>query len=235
LTSDDEGNFAELLKLLPPSKKLSQVSFEHLQVEVRQPQKRGRGWLQMCCRPSHSAKQQLNNQPQQVVGGALDSAVAGGHHGKGGKEVKAVVVRASDVETAAGGANGSAAAALESNLGVGSVTADGWKLILDDVGGSVAAGEVMGVLGPSGCGKSTLLLKITGSLAGDSRYRSSGRVRVDGVPVSAKKLVALTALVPQDDLLLRSLTVEECLTYSAVLRLDPALKPDIIKAKVRND
>ena len=236
-TSDEEGNFAQLLKLLPAGSKLTQVSFEHLFVEVKQQRQRGSGWLRLCGGGGKSTKRQQSDPQQQMAYDPGNFRTAGGVHKKGGKDVKAVIVKASDVERAAG-ANGSAATAAAgeeiagTDTGVGSVTSDGWKLILDDVRGSVGAGEVMGVLGPSGCGKSTLLLKITGSLAGDSRYRSSGRVLVDGVRVPAKKLVSLTALVPQDDLLLRSLTVEECLTYSAVLRLDPALKPDMIKAKV---
>lgn len=44
---------------------------------------------------------------------------------------------------------------------------------LDDVGLSVAAGEIIGLLGPSGAGKSTLQRVLTGLLTG---YRGSARV-----------------------------------------------------------
>jgi ABC-type multidrug transport system ATPase subunit len=43
-----------------------------------------------------------------------------------------------------------------------------------------------------------------------SIWRSSGDVAVDGVAVGPSLLTAVTALVPQDDTLMRSLTVEEC-------------------------
>ena len=44
---------------------------------------------------------------------------------------------------------------------------------LDDVGLSVADGEIIGLLGPSGAGKSTLQRVLTGLLTG---YRGSARV-----------------------------------------------------------
>lgn len=98
--------------------------------------------------------------------------------------------------------------------------------------GSVHAGEVLGVLGPSGGGKSTLLTKLTGSLTSDSQWRLGGTVKLNGIPAGPSLLARVTALVPQDDLLLRSLTVEECLLYSATLRCDPSLPPDQVHAKV---
>lgn len=109
---------------------------------------------------------------------------------------------------------------------------DRWKTILHGVSGAVRAREVAGVLGPSGSGKSTLLSALTGSLASDSSWRVRGRVCLDGVPASAGALARATALVPQDDLLLRSLTVEECLLYSAALRLPPVLPPAAVHARV---
>lgn len=107
-----------------------------------------------------------------------------------------------------------------------------WKTILHGVSGKARAREVAGILGPSGSGKSTLLSALTGSLAGDPRWRARGRVCLDGAPAGARALAAATALVPQDDLLMRSLTVEECLLYSAALRLPPALPPAAVHSKV---
>jgi ABC-type multidrug transport system fused ATPase/permease subunit len=89
-----------------------------------------------------------------------------------------------------------------------------WRPVLRGVSGSVASGQVLGVMGPSGGGKSTLLLKLCGSLGAggrSSRWRSSGLVTLDGVVAPASLLSALTAFVPQDDSLMRSLTVEECI------------------------
>jgi len=64
------------------------------------------------------------------------------------------------------------------------------------------------------------------------RWRVSGAVRIDGVAMHADVLARVTALVPQDDLLLRSLTVEECLRYSAALRLEPELSPQAVQVRV---
>ncbi len=88
-------------------------------------------------------------------------------------------------------------------------------------------------MGPSGGGKSTLLNVLSGMLAQDRRtWAVEGTVCLDGAPASPSKLIHATALVPQDDCLLRSLTVGECLLYSAALRLDPALGPEIVRERV---
>jgi ABC-type multidrug transport system fused ATPase/permease subunit len=89
-----------------------------------------------------------------------------------------------------------------------------WRPVLRGVSGNVASGQVLGVMGPSGGGKSTLLLKLCGSLGAGGRsssWRSGGLVTLDGVVAPASLLSALTAFVPQDDTLMRSLTVEECI------------------------
>jgi thiamine transport system ATP-binding protein len=59
-----------------------------------------------------------------------------------------------------------------------SVSFDG-TTVLDHVGLSVPAGEVVALLGPSGSGKSTLLRVVAGIVAPDS-----GVVRIDGVDVT---------------------------------------------------
>jgi hypothetical protein len=89
-----------------------------------------------------------------------------------------------------------------------------WRRVLQGVSGCVGSGEVMGIMGPSGGGKSTLLMKLCGGLGGHSRggeWRSGGVVCLDGVVVPPSLLTAVTALVPQDDVMMRSLTVEECI------------------------
>jgi ABC-type multidrug transport system fused ATPase/permease subunit len=91
-----------------------------------------------------------------------------------------------------------------------------WRRVLAGVSGCVGSGEVLGIMGPSGGGKSTLLMKLCGGLGGHSRggeWRSGGVVCLDGVVVPPSLLTAVTALVPQDDSLMRSLTVEECIRW----------------------
>lgn len=93
------------------------------------------------------------------------------------------------------------------------------KQILHGISGVARCGELIGILGPSGGGKSTLLGILTGQLGNNKDWTLGGQVTVDGQVAGPEALARLTAFVPQDDFILRSLTVEECLIYSAVLRL----------------
>jgi ABC-type multidrug transport system ATPase subunit len=101
----------------------------------------------------------------------------------------------------------------------GSMAQQHGKQILHGITGVARCGELIGILGPSGGGKSTLLGILTGQLGSDKDWTLGGQVTVDGHVAGPEALARLTAFVPQDDFILRSLTVEECLTYSAVLRL----------------
>ena len=55
----------------------------------------------------------------------------------------------------------------------------GCKIVLNDIGLFVRAGEFVTVVGPSGCGKSTVLRLILGS-----QFPTRGTVQIDGEPVS---------------------------------------------------
>jgi branched-chain amino acid transport system ATP-binding protein len=89
--------------------------------------------------------------------------------------------------------------------------------VLDDVGLSVRAGEVVAVVGPNGAGKTTLLR----SLSGLVRQRS-GSVRLNGVEIGSlrphKIARAGLAHVPEGRGTLASLTVEENLLLGATGR-----------------
>jgi ABC-type lipoprotein export system ATPase subunit len=95
--------------------------------------------------------------------------------------------------------------------------------ILRQCHGRVDSGQVVGVLGPSGGGKTSLLGAIAGSaLDLGNTAVLTGKVYVDGRPRKNSDV----AFVPQADLLIPSLTVAECLRYSAMLRL-PANTPPL--------
>ena len=88
--------------------------------------------------------------------------------------------------------------------------------LLEDVNFSIFAGELIALIGPSGCGKTTLLNAINGVAPSDS-----GKVELNGTDFH--RLLqddrSLIGIVPQDDLVLPELTVEEALYYSGRLRL----------------
>ena len=91
--------------------------------------------------------------------------------------------------------------------------------VLTDASGSVSADEITIMMGPSGCGKSTLLNLLSGKLS-----PHHGSICLNGKPGSVRELHKLIAFVPQDDIMLSSLTVMELLWFSAVMRL-PANLP----------
>ncbi|OWZ01648.1 ABC transporter [Phytophthora megakarya] len=90
------------------------------------------------------------------------------------------------------------------------------KCILNKISGSVSRGQVLGLLGPSGSGKTTLLNALAASQNGNSKF--SGELLLDGSKVT-KGYRRIAAYVQQDDTLYSTLTVRECIAYSAQLRL----------------
>jgi ABC-type multidrug transport system ATPase subunit/CRP-like cAMP-binding protein len=88
--------------------------------------------------------------------------------------------------------------------------------ILWDIDFTVLAGEVVAMVGPSGAGKSTLMDVMSGASRPDA-----GRVRLGAEDLSAvlRRQPATTAEVPQDDIVLPELTVEESLHFAARMRV----------------
>ncbi|KAL6554174.1 hypothetical protein OROMI_019847 [Orobanche minor] len=76
--------------------------------------------------------------------------------------------------------------------------------------------EITALAGPSGAGKTTLLEILAGKI---SPKRFSGQVLVNHKPMNPDIFRRLSGYVTQDDALFPHLTVEETLTYSALLRL----------------
>ncbi|POM75616.1 ABC Superfamily [Phytophthora palmivora] len=99
------------------------------------------------------------------------------------------------------------------------------KRILHKISGSVSRGEVLGLLGPSGSGKTTLLNALAAVENGRSQF--TGELLLDGERLS-KGYRRIAAYVQQDDSLYSTLTVRECISYSAQLRL-PATLSDKVK------
>jgi ABC-type multidrug transport system ATPase subunit len=160
-----------------------------------------------------------------ALGGLLARARASGASG--------AAAAAAQIIAAAGGAPaGSSGGGAPLPLAAAAAAA-GRKVLLHGISGVVDEGEVLGVMGPSGSGKSTLLSILSGSVeAVGAGARVEGSVTLGGERRRGV-LRKVTAFVPQKDVLLPALTVEECVRYSALLRLPRNLTAAEIQVRPR--
>jgi len=89
------------------------------------------------------------------------------------------------------------------------------------------SGNLVGIMGASGAGKSTLLNVLNGSYA-----PTSGSVTINGTDLhndEEGKLDGLIGFVPQDDLLIKELTVWQNLYYNAKLCFDNLEEEEILE------
>eukprot|EP00357_Protocruzia_adherens_P017121 CAMPEP_0115022330 /NCGR_PEP_ID=MMETSP0216-20121206/31477_1 /TAXON_ID=223996 /ORGANISM="Protocruzia adherens, Strain Boccale" /LENGTH=688 /DNA_ID=CAMNT_0002394975 /DNA_START=150 /DNA_END=2216 /DNA_ORIENTATION=- len=93
------------------------------------------------------------------------------------------------------------------------------KDILQDLNGHAYPGEFLAILGPSGAGKTTFLNYLSGRLRGMEALDVSGKITLNDIPRNETDFAALSAYVMQDDILYETLTVRECLWFSARLRV----------------
>jgi ABC-type multidrug transport system ATPase subunit len=90
------------------------------------------------------------------------------------------------------------------------------KTVLENVSGVLKPGTLTAVLGPSGCGKTSFLTAV----AGRANYgKMGGVVKVNGAEQSIAKFRSLVGFVPQEDIMIRALTVRQILLFSARMRL----------------
>jgi len=91
----------------------------------------------------------------------------------------------------------------------------GRRRVLDDVGFTLAAGEVLGMLGPNGAGKSTCLRLLTGYLV-----PAAGVAEICGHDLAADGAAARRRLgfVPEDPTLYPYLSVDETIDFYARLK-----------------
>lgn len=110
-------------------------------------------------------------------------------------------------------------------LGLSVAASNGRQMkVLEGVTGSFRSGRVAAIMGPSGAGKSTLLKVLGCRVDPTTESVAQGSVvRVNGDPeVPLRRIAPLCAFVPQDDVMLRELTVGELLEFSAATRLPHA-------------
>ncbi len=101
--------------------------------------------------------------------------------------------------------------------------------IVDGVSFSILPGEMVAIMGPSGAGKTSVLTTIAGYTP-----PSSGNVFMDGMSLYRHYDVFRSAIgyVPQEDVMHRTLTVEEVLFYQAKLNFPAEVRDDEIRDRI---
>jgi len=99
--------------------------------------------------------------------------------------------------------------------------------IMKDVSGEFRAGRTCAIMGPSGAGKTTVVNLVT-----EKVKRTSGSIYINGKKDSLKKYKKLIGFVPQEDVMLRELTVQDILMHSAKMRLPTSWTNEEKKSKV---
>ncbi len=88
------------------------------------------------------------------------------------------------------------------------------KTILSDVSGRIRPGRVTAIMGPSGAGKTTFLSVLMGKVS-----RTGGVLKINGKEDEMYRYKKIVGFVPQDDTMMRELTVRENILFSARVRL----------------
>ncbi|EGF80003.1 hypothetical protein BATDEDRAFT_37074 [Batrachochytrium dendrobatidis JAM81] len=99
--------------------------------------------------------------------------------------------------------------------------------IMANVSGALRSGRTCAIMGPSGAGKTTFVTLLTGKVK-----RTSGHVTINGAAEELSKYKKLIGYVPQEDIMMRDLTVRDILMHSARMRLPASWDYPKIKDKV---
>ncbi|CAI2169630.1 3148_t:CDS:10 [Funneliformis geosporum] len=99
--------------------------------------------------------------------------------------------------------------------------------IMKGVTGKLSHGRTCAIMGPSGAGKTTFVSLLTGKAK-----RTNGVIKINGVKENLSKYRKLIGFVPQEDVMLRELTVREILVHSAMMRLPKDMDRAAKKQKV---
>ncbi|KAG0364757.1 hypothetical protein BGX24_004468, partial [Mortierella sp. AD032] len=99
--------------------------------------------------------------------------------------------------------------------------------ILQNVSGVLRNGRTCAIMGPSGSGKTTLISMLTSKIPKDE-----GRILINGQEEDLSHYRKLIGFVPQEDIMMRELTVDDILLHSAYMRLPSNLKRSQMTEKV---
>ncbi|CAO3574661.1 unnamed protein product [Mortierella alpina] len=99
--------------------------------------------------------------------------------------------------------------------------------ILQNISGVLRTGRTLAIMGPSGSGKTTLISMLTSKIPKDE-----GRILINGQEEELSHYRKLIGFVPQEDIMMRELTVHDVLLHSAYMRLPAHLKRTQMTEKV---
>ncbi|KAG0356870.1 hypothetical protein BGZ54_000572 [Gamsiella multidivaricata] len=99
--------------------------------------------------------------------------------------------------------------------------------ILQNVSGILRSGRTCAIMGPSGSGKTTLISMLTSKIPKDE-----GRILINGQGEDLSYYRKLIGFVPQEDIMMRELTVHDVLLHSAYMRLPSDLRRTQMTEKV---
>ncbi|XP_071440785.1 protein scarlet-like isoform X2 [Hetaerina americana] len=102
--------------------------------------------------------------------------------------------------------------------------------ILNNVSGVVHSGSLVAIMGASGAGKTTLLATISQRI----KAHSTGEILLNGQNVSKEVMRQISGFVPQQDLHVETLTVEETLSFMSRLKINPAMTETDRKRWIRS-
>ena len=95
------------------------------------------------------------------------------------------------------------------------------RKILIDCNGIVRPGQFLAIIGASGAGKTTLLNYLSGKMLAHN-LKSTGVTTVNGKSTKeSQNYLEITAFVQQEDVLMETMTVRECLQYAARFKYSP--------------
>ncbi|EWS74861.1 ABC transporter family protein (macronuclear) [Tetrahymena thermophila SB210] len=104
------------------------------------------------------------------------------------------------------------------NVTVTVKTKQGKKQLLSDVSGICKSSQITAILGSSGAGKTTLLNVLTDRIENSKAISVRGKIQANQTEITYRKFSDFGTYVMQDDILLETMTVKECLQFAANLK-----------------
>lgn len=100
--------------------------------------------------------------------------------------------------------------------------------LLHGVSGIVNSGILMAIMGSSGAGKTTLLATISRRVKG----KATGDVLLNGKPIDTEQMIRISGFVPQTDLAIESLTIQEHMEFMACMKMDRRLRANFRRQRI---